>query len=214
VSWLNDSTASSFYLLRVEAVQIGDSPPAPLLTPIVQPTAQDKEVAATKKEQAVRHVQRRAYWGRLLQVASEVSKLHSGISAGAHPYISTGAGTSGLSYQYWVTKDDARVVLWIDRGPEHGDLNFSIFDQLQSQREAIEADFGGPLHWQRMEEARSCKIVAEVPSAPGWRDDLDDRINDLLTLAQTMARFERALAPRIASLNLTLTSAEGAAPLA
>ena len=84
MSWLNDSSASSFYLLRVEAVQIGDSQPAPLLTPIVQPTPQDKEVAATKKEQAVRHVQRRAYWERLLPIANDVSKIHSGVSVG-HP---------------------------------------------------------------------------------------------------------------------------------
>ena len=93
-------------------------------------------------------------------------------------------------------------MLWIDRGREHGELNLSIFDQLHDQREAIEADFGGSLNWERMNDARSCKIVADVPSAPGWRDDLDDREDGLLALAQTMARFEKALSPRIAALDL------------
>ena len=209
VSWLNDSTPSSFYLFRVEAVQIGDSPPAPMLTPIVQPTEQGKEVAATKKEQAVRHVQRRADWTRLLGVANEISKLHSGVSAGVHPYLATGAGVSGLTYQYSVNKDDARVLMWIDRGREHDELNLSIFDQLHGQREDIEADFGGPLNWERMEDARSCKIVAEVPTAPGWRDDLDEHADGLLDLAKTMVRFEKALAPRIARLDLSEQSDVG-----
>lgn len=92
-------------------MQIGDSPPALFLTPIVQPTVEAKEVAASKKEQAARHVGRRANWERLLSIANETSKLHSGISPSRHPYISTGAGISGLGYQYWVTKRDARIVL-------------------------------------------------------------------------------------------------------
>ena len=203
VSWLNDSTAASVYLFRVEAIRIGDSRPAPLLTPIVQPTTQAKEVAATKKERAALHAQRHVYWERLLEVANQVSKLHSGISAGSHPYISTGAGTTGLSYQYWVTKDDARIVLWIDRGKEHGELNLSIFDQLYAERAAIEADFGGELEWLRMDDARSCKIVANVEGAPGWNDDLDEHSEGLVNLAQTMSRFERALAPRILRLDLS-----------
>ena len=35
ISWLNESSSAAFYLIKVEAVRIGDSPPAPLLTLIV-----------------------------------------------------------------------------------------------------------------------------------------------------------------------------------
>ena len=35
VQWLNESSPADFFLLKVEAVRIDDSPPAPLLTPIV-----------------------------------------------------------------------------------------------------------------------------------------------------------------------------------
>jgi hypothetical protein len=208
VTWLNDSSTALVYLFRVEAVQIGDSPPALLLTPIVQPSAEAKEVAASKKEQAARHVGRRAYWERLLTIANEVSKLHSGISPGAHPYISTGAGTRGLSYQYWVTRTDARVVLWIDRGKENEAVNLSIFDQLFAKREEVEMTFGGPLDWERMEEARSCKVVGEVPGAPGWQDDLDEREPGLRALAEAMQRFERAFAPHIARLDTSPRTAD------
>ncbi|NIN67526.1 MAG: DUF4268 domain-containing protein, partial [Anaerolineae bacterium] len=37
IAWLNDSSSADFYLLKVEAVKIGDSDPAPLLTRIVGP---------------------------------------------------------------------------------------------------------------------------------------------------------------------------------
>jgi hypothetical protein len=38
VAWLNDSSQANVYLLKVEAVRIGDSTPAPLLTKLVGPS--------------------------------------------------------------------------------------------------------------------------------------------------------------------------------
>jgi hypothetical protein len=202
-----------FYLFRVEAVQIGDSPPALLLTPIVQPSFESKAIAATKKEKTERHFLRQVFWGRLLITANEITKLHTGVSANMHPYLATGAGTTGLSYQYSVTQHDCRVILWIDRGQGNAMLNEHIFDQLLADREAIEKDLGGQLVWERMDTARSCKAVAEVSGSPGWRADLDERENDFRSLADTMNRFEKALAPRIASLDLSMP-AEAATPSA
>ena len=83
---MNDNTPASFYLFRVEAVQIGDSPPAPLLTPIVGPTVEGKRVAAQKKEQGARHHARREYWTLLLKQAADRTKLFSGTSPGNRPY--------------------------------------------------------------------------------------------------------------------------------
>ena len=44
ITWLNESSAANFYLLKIEAIQIGDSLPAPLLTVIVGPSEEGKEV--------------------------------------------------------------------------------------------------------------------------------------------------------------------------
>ena len=38
ISWLNNSGLANFFLLKVEAIQIGESPPAPLLTLITGPS--------------------------------------------------------------------------------------------------------------------------------------------------------------------------------
>lgn len=70
-----------------------------------------------------------------------------------------------------------------------------------AHRQEIESDFGGTLIWNRMEEARSCKVVAEVPGAPGWQDDLDECESGLRALAEAMKRFGRAFAPHITAID-------------
>jgi hypothetical protein len=55
VAWLNESTAASFYLLKLEAIRIGESPPAPLLTLIVGPSEEAREAGRAKQELAGRH---------------------------------------------------------------------------------------------------------------------------------------------------------------
>jgi hypothetical protein len=78
ISWLNESSPASFYLVKVEAVRIGDSEPAPLLTLIVGPTAEARGVGETKKELAERHIIRQRFWTELLEKAKQTTRLHSG----------------------------------------------------------------------------------------------------------------------------------------
>lgn len=180
VAWLNDSTPASFHLFKVEAVQIGDSAPAPLLTPIVGPSVESKRVAQSKKESGERLAARLDYWTQLLEIASGLTKLHSNVSPSQHPYISTGAGMAGLSLQYWVRQDDARVLLWIDRGKEAGEVNARIFDYLFAggieSRTHMAASLSGKI-WNRRARARllqRCRapLVGEllrVTGQPEWR---------------------------------------------
>ena len=44
ITWLNESASADFYMVKVEAVRIGDSPPAPLFTLIVGPSEDAKDV--------------------------------------------------------------------------------------------------------------------------------------------------------------------------
>lgn len=202
VAWLNDSSPAEFHLFKVEAVRIGTSPPAPLLTPIVGPSAEGKRVAQSKKEKGERHRGRVDYWAQLLELASGRTRLHSNVAPKSGPFLSTGAGVSGLSYSYWVRKHDARLQFWIDRGPGTAEENRAIFDQLHARRNEIESDFGGSLFWNAAEGDQSCRIIAEVPTAPGWVDEPEDREPGLLDLIDAMVRFEAALAPRVKSLRL------------
>ena len=55
ISWLNESSSAAFYLIKVEAIQIGKSEPAPLFTLIVGPSEESKDIGQTKKEISERH---------------------------------------------------------------------------------------------------------------------------------------------------------------
>ena len=54
IDWLNESTSAdySFYLVRIEAVRIDNSPYAPLFTVLAAPDEQIREIGETKKELA------------------------------------------------------------------------------------------------------------------------------------------------------------------
>jgi hypothetical protein len=77
ISWLNESSSANFYLFKVEGIRIGDSEPAPLLTLIVGPSEESREVGEKKKEMAERYSLRYKFWNELLEKAKEKTKLHA-----------------------------------------------------------------------------------------------------------------------------------------
>jgi hypothetical protein len=200
IAWLNESSAAAFYLLKVEAVKIGDSPPAPLLTLIVGPSEESRQVGMTKKDLAERYGIRRRFWTQLLEGAKAKTKLHAGISPGQHNYIGTGAGRYGLAYNYVIRQHDGDVELYIDRGKDAEDENKAIFDRLIQSRERIEATFGAPLDWQRLEGKRACRIKKNI-ALGGYRDEPQwPEVQE--AMIEAMIRLEKALKPHIDKLKL------------
>jgi hypothetical protein len=79
VGWLNESAAEDFYLVKLEAVRIGGSPPAPLLTLITGPSAETDDAGRTKKDLAERHNLRYRWWAQLLEGAKTRTGSHAGV---------------------------------------------------------------------------------------------------------------------------------------
>src|SRR3989338_196472 len=63
INWLNECTPEdvSFYLVKIEAVKIGGSEPAPMFTIVAEPTEIAKSVGKEKKEYAERHHLRKEF---------------------------------------------------------------------------------------------------------------------------------------------------------
>src|SRR5690242_10389419 len=80
IAWLNESSSAAFYMVKVEAVRIGDSPAAPLFTLIVGPSEDTKEVGNTKKEISERYGIRKRWWTQLVERSAKISKLHAHIT--------------------------------------------------------------------------------------------------------------------------------------
>lgn len=75
VTWLNESSAASFYLLKIEAIRIGESQPAPLLTLIVGPSEEGRQMGRTKKEVSRRTGLREEFANDLLERMGVRTKL-------------------------------------------------------------------------------------------------------------------------------------------
>jgi hypothetical protein len=216
VAWLNESSSGTFYLLKAEAIRItsgdeGHSAPAPLMTLIVGPSAEAKEIGRTKIDIAERHHERLRFWTALQERARGRTRLHSNVTPGHDNWLGTSAGKSGLGLCYVVELARNRVELYIDRGINAAD-NEAIFDQFHRNRDAIEAEFGQPLSWERLEGKRACRIAARYENG-GYRSPVEEWPALLDHMIDAMIRFERALRPHLAGLALPAQTAPADARL-
>ena len=196
IAWLNETSSADFYLLKLEAIRIGDSDPAPLLTQIVGPSEETREVGRTKKEMAERERLRYRFFDGLLQHAKSKTQLHANISPAKHSWVGAGSGIAGVSFNYVVRQRDSRVELYIDT--RDGDENQRIFGALFLKKEKIEGAFGLPLEWDTKEGRRSCRIQKTYATG-GYRDE-DDWEAVYEELAEAMAKLDSALKPDLKKL--------------
>lgn len=189
INWLNGTQSTSFYLLKVEAVRIDQSRAAPLLTLITGPSETTSRAGETRRELAGRHQRLNDFWTQLLEIVKRRTRLHANISPGRDYWIGTSAGRSGLVYNYVVRQKSCSVELYIDRGEEGS--NKAIYDQLVADQAMIEAAYGSPLKWERLDGKRACRISAQL-SVGGLVDE--ERWPEIQeNLVDTMIRFEAAI---------------------
>lgn len=193
VSWLNESTDASFYLIKVEAVRISDSPPAPLLTLIVGPSEETRGAGATKRELAERHHLRKEFWTGLLERAKSRTKLHARISPNHSSECYATAGVGGIQYGYIARRDDADVVLYIDNGIEAE--NAAMFRALEAHQAEIDASFGPGLEWQLQVGKKACRISHRIDLGGYAHQDRWPEIQD--AMIDAMIRLDRAFRPHL-----------------
>jgi hypothetical protein len=200
ITWLNESSSASFYLLKLEAIKIGDSPPAPLLTLIVGPSDETRAVGKVKKEYSERHDIRKAFWTKLLETAKAKTKLHATISPGRYTWIGTGAGRVGITYNYVLWEHETAVELYVDRGKDSEKQNKSIFDKLSAKKSQIEKVFGDSLEWERLDARRASRIRKTI-TLGGWKDQ-EQWPKATEATVDAMVRLEAALRPHIQALDI------------
>lgn len=190
IDWLNESTGAdyAFYLVRVEAVRIAESPYAPLFTVLAAPDEQTREIGEAKKELAEGEKKYLAFWTSLLDRSKGKTELFSSISPGRQNWISMGAGKSGLVFAYVFAKNVVQLEFYIDTISK--DQNKAIFDALHSLKDQIETEFGEELGWQRLDQRRACRIRYEVgprdvlDDPEAWPESQDKMINAMIRFAQ------------------------------
>jgi hypothetical protein len=200
IDWLNQYTPTdiSFYLVRVEAVRIDESRLAPLFTILAGPDRQAKELGDQKKEWADRHYKRQEFWTMLLERLGKKSVIFSSISPGKENWIGTGAGKSGVTFNFVINKDWGAAELYIDHDRKTGVKNKEIFDKLHAQKNTIEEEFGDSLDWDRLEERRASRIRKKInlgglSNQEQWAELQEAMIDAMINLI-------KALKPRLSKI--------------
>jgi len=194
ITWLNEKPGADFYLVKLEAVRIADSPVAPLLTVIVGPGEPGGGVERVREQWAERERLRYEFFRQLLDRARPRTKLHDNISPSTDSWVAAGAGTSGLAWIYRARQHDTDVSL--DIWTPDSDHNRAVFEALRQHKEEIEASFGEPLEWDEV-EGRSTYRVRKSIALGGYRDEQEKwpAIQD--AMIDAMVRLEKALKPHL-----------------
>jgi hypothetical protein len=195
IEWLNETAPEdvSFFLIKIEAIKIEGQPmAAPLFTIIKEPTKESKQLGAERKEYAERHKLRKEFWAQLLEKSKEKSNLHSGISPGIYSWVGTGAGKSGINFNYVITNKYVSSEIYLDRGKRfvEPNINKNRFDKLLKHKEEIEKITGSSVLWERLDEKRASRISIRLDGA-GLRDK--DKWDSLQNkMVENMSNLEKA----------------------
>ena len=196
ITWLNESSGADFFLIKIEAIRIENSPKAPLLTVIVGPSEEGRSIARSKRELSERYHTRQKWWSKLVRHPN--AKHHHHITPGKYAWIGTRSSVPGINLNYVVWQRESAAELYIDRGKDMDHTNLRIFDQLYAQREQIESAFGGSLSWERLEGKRACRIRVTVQG--GYSDPEESWKNTHDHITDAMNRLFSALDPHLKTL--------------
>lgn len=205
IDWLNANTIDDFgfFAVEIEALQIGDSDPAPFFNVVAKPNAWARSVgAATRQpssgELADRHHVRIAYWASFAEYLRERKAAFSiRRSVKDHwIYFSIGRGGVSISTTIYTKKKRIGVELYFHNDPLKAGIR-----QLAADKAAIEAEFGERLEWQELPTKKASRIaifregfdpadVATFPEQHAW-------------MLSRMETFRRVFGPRVKVLDLS-----------
>ena len=197
ISWLNEASSASFFLVKLEAIKINDSLPAPLFTLIVGPSEELKAMGSAKKDVSKTESVYFKFWQGLLAYAAAKTKLFANISPQKRAWIRASGGISNVTYQYLILKAKAFTVLYFMSGD--AELNLKYFKFLEQHKGEIEEKFGEPLEWDAMAGRTACKI-RKLVSNSGFGDPEENWDKIYESLVEAMIRLEKTFSPFIKKL--------------
>jgi hypothetical protein len=173
IDWLNANTIEGFdfFAVEVEALRIGSSPPAPWFNVVAKPNSWSRGIGRATRSTGGGQLDERAkayiaYWsgfGAFLQDKAAPYKVPT--PPRVH-WCSFGIGRAGFILSNTASFRDRKlgVEIYINHRAAK-----TAFDLLARDRQAIEAEFGGTLDWQRLDDKKACRIAV-------FRTDMDPNI--------------------------------------
>lgn len=200
LEWANRNSAEGvgYFGLRVEALQIGDSPVAVQLATVVEPDQWAKQVTQATATLSPRKQLYMGFWEPLIERIKETYPGWTSMSS--PPKDSWTVLPSGKTYPWYglvfTREKRLRIELYVDGPDEIAQQH--LWDQLAAQRGAIDTALPG-LTWEPLEDKRASRIALYAPfEASVDREDEWDTYRDWLI--DNLGPFRTVLQPHIDQL--------------
>jgi uncharacterized protein with ParB-like and HNH nuclease domain len=144
---------------------------------------------------AERFSRRRNFWSDLLADLNHPI-LFQRVNPSKDHWLIAGAGISGLSYTFLITKTYAAIEFSINRSSKED--NKRLFNSIEKHKSEIEERFGSPLLWEIMSESKMSRIKYQLDTVNFYVD------NDIETIKtffiKNLAPFYEAFNPIVNDL--------------
>ena len=197
IDWLNENTQENvrFFGIELQVVRIDESRPAPLFKLVAQPNDWQQQVrSATRSEKTgTKPVLYRNFWTRYLErLMDEYPNWSGPRKPSKNSWMDFPAPIPGPRTRFFLsfTKDKQfRHEIYIETGDKT--KSERIFEHLLQQRELFENEYGRPLKWEPLPDAKGCRIAEYLENADV---NLEDRYDEFIDwLLDAGVRMRRAL---------------------
>lgn len=135
----------------------------------------ENEERVTERVQAARYGIRKEFWQKTLEALDHAGcTLYSNVGPSKDSWLYAGSGLSGVLYTMIINKDELRVEFSLSRAAT--EENKRMFDELHRHRDAIEAAFGEPMDWRRLEGKKASIIGFSAQMLAHDRDNWPEAI--------------------------------------
>ncbi len=202
LDWLNQRTGedTAFFGVVVEAIRIDDSRPAPQFRVVVMPN--DWSKTAPRKVSPALAVRPsgeryRVYFQSIVDTMREQHNITTHARPSTRSRHDFASGFPGIWLRLaLVSQGKARVDVHINGSDQ--DANKRVFDYLETHQESIEAELGGALVWERLNNNRRSRISA---IRDGSIDDAPETLEELQEwMVERLLAFKRVFTPHLREL--------------
>ena len=189
--------------MKLEAISIDESKPAPLFQVICRPDQELKIAAAADADLSEREKFNVEFWSDVIKKC--LGKLPGFINKKPprYHYLGQATGKSGLQLVLIATSKYYGVELYIDT--QDADLNESILRQIEKHQTEIETAFGSKLQFDDIPEKRACRIKCKIKSDFDFTKADINKVQD--DLIENMIKFEKIMKPIINKLSYAMLDA-------
>ena len=199
IEWLNSNTINGieFYAIELEIIQIDDSKPVPLFNIVESP---NKNVSSYYNSAATENsdIQEsyRLYFQSIIDELREKFKFTNARVGQPQNWYSFASENSKV-FKYgtsFAMNDRVRAEIYIDMGDKN--QNKAIFDNLFSNKENIEKEFGASLTWERLDDKRASRVAIYIDGS--ITDDTTDIENIKKWAIDNLLKFKKVFPKYIA----------------